>query len=533
MKKNFTLKNKIVILNILVTLICVIVTVIYMAQLRFSWFRQDMEESLMSISQIISKSPLVKESLKRGRTSDELQDYIKDVVNISKNIDTIVIMDTNGTTYANSDIKDKVKFNKSTQIGELAAKNNKDNIQDSIQSFGKLIISFVTIKDEKENPIGFVASTLLMKHIEKSRCEVIIVLFLVILSGLLIGNVGALIISKSIKESLLGYEAEQISKLFLKKQEVIDALEDGLIAVDEEMNINFLNETSKKILNKEDEDIIGRNIIEIIPNLHLYLNLNDKKALYNKELNIGDTIVFVNKIPIKEGNNFVGLVIILKDKTEITKLAEEITGVKQVVEALRANNHEFSNKLHVILGLIQINELDKVKKYILNQTKVYQKEISIVINKIHEPTIAALILGKISRAKEMGVNLLINEDSYLNKDNKNITSHFLVTVIGNLLENAIEATSICDNKEKIVRILIKDNVDKLIIKIEDSGGGIEKEDGKYIYNRGFSTKGDGRGTGLYLVREAVENIKGSIDFSTKIGLGSEFIVVIPKEELDD
>lgn len=533
MRKNITLKNKIVIFNILVTLICVIVTVIYMAQLRFSWLRQDMEENLMSISKIISKCPLVKESLKSGKPSDELQDYIKDVVNISRNIDTIVIMDTNGTTYANSDIEDKLKSNKSRNIGELAAKNNKDNIQDNIQSFGKLIISFVTIKDEKENPIGFVASTLLMKHIEKSRYEVIMVLFLVILSGLLIGNVGALIISKSIKDSLLGYEAEQISKLFLQKQEVIDALEDGMIAIDEEMNVTFLNEVSKKILNKEKEDMIGKSINNIIPNIDVYLNLKDEKAIYNKELNIASTIVFVNKISIKEGNNFVGSILILKDKTEITKLAEEITGVKQVVEALRANNHEFSNKLHVILGLIQINELDEAKKYILNQTKVYQNKISIVMKKIHEPTIAALILGKISRAKEMGVNLVIDEDSYLNKDNKNISSHFLVTVIGNLLENAIESTSIWDDKEKIVKILIRDEDNKLIIKIEDRGGGIEEKNRQYIYNRGFSTKGDERGRGLYLVKEAVENVKGSINYFTEVGLGSGFTVVIPKEELDD
>ena len=533
MRKDFTLKKKIVILNIGVTLVCLIVTVIYMAQLRLSWLRQDMEENLMSISKIVAQSPLVKLSLEEGEPKEELQEYIKNIVNISRNIDNIVIMDLNGITYANSHIEGEIKITKKTNIGELAAKNNKDSIKDSIQSFGKLIVSFVTIKDEKGNPMGFVASTLLMKRIEKSKYEVIMVLFLVILSGLLIGNVGALIISKSIKNSLLGYEAEQISRLFLLKQEVIDTLEDGIIALDENMNISFLNEAAKKILNKEDKVIIGKGINEVIPNMCIQSRLKDEKSVYNKELNIGDTIALVNKIPIKEENDFVGLVIILKDKTEITKLAEEITGVKQVVEALRANNHEFSNKLHVILGLIQINELDKAKKYILNQTKIYQKEISIVMNKIHEPTVAALMLGKISRAKEMGVNLIIDENSDLSKDNKNISGHFLVMVIGNLLENAIEATSMWDNKEKIVKILIKHKGNKLIIKIEDRGGGIEEKYRQYIFNRGFSTKEDGRGRGLYIVKEAVENLRGSIDFSTKIGLGSQFMVLIPKEELDD
>ncbi|MBV1818968.1 ATP-binding protein [Clostridium cochlearium] len=524
MKKDITLKKKIIIFNIVITLVCLIVTVIYMVQLRLSWLRQDMEENLMSVSKIISKSPLVKGSLQQHKTTKQLQEYIKDIVIISRNIDNIVIMDLNGTTYAKSNMEGKLNFIDNANMGELAIKKNKDDIKDNIQSFGKVIISFVVVKDEKEDPIGFVISTLKIKHIEKSKYEVAMVLFLVILSGLLIGTVGALIISRSIKDSLLGYDAEQISKLFLQKQEVIDTLEDGIIAVDKDMNINFLNKSAKNILNKDDKEIIGYNISDIIPNIN-------KEIGYNKELHIEDTIALVNKIPIMEGENFVGLVIILKDKTEVTKLAEEITGVRQVVEALRANNHEFSNKLHVILGLIQINELDKAKKYILNQTKVYQKKISIVMNRIHEPTIAALMLGKISRAKEMGVNLIIDENSNLGKDNKNISAHFLVTVIGNLLENAIEAVSICDSDEKIVKIFIKDEKHKIIIEIEDTGGGIEEKYRQYIFNRGFSTKGEGRGRGLHIVKESVENLNGNIELSTNIGLGSKFIVLVPKEDL--
>ena len=148
MRKDFTLKKKIVILNIGVTLVCLIVTVIYMAQLRLSWLRQDMEENLMSISKIVAQSPLVKLSLEEGEPKEELQEYIKNIVNISRNIDNIVIMDLNGITYANSHIEGEIKITKKTNIEEHAAKNNKDSIKDSIQSFGKLIVSFVTIKDK-------------------------------------------------------------------------------------------------------------------------------------------------------------------------------------------------------------------------------------------------------------------------------------------------------------------------------------------------------------------------------------------------
>lgn len=526
-KESLKLRTKISALNISVVVISLIVTIISIYQMRMSWITKEAEINLMNISQITSKSPFIVDGLKNKKNSEEMQSYVKDIVHLGKYVDSISIVDLNGNTYANSDFEKLEKTNVQG-LSEMASIQNKEILEDKVESFGKLIISFVVIRDEKEEPIGFIMGKVLTRNIKIARYEIIITLILVILSGLLIGSVGSLIISNSVKESLLGYEAEQISKLFIQKQEVLDSLDDGIIAVDENLKVTFYNKGALNIL-KIAEDIIGEKIINIIPNSNLYQLFEDGEPQYNKEMIINNTIVIVNRIPIKNKEKIIGGVAIFRDKTEITKLAEEVTGVKQVIEALRANNHEFMNKLHVILGLIQIGETEDAKRYIINQTKEQQQKVSLVMNKIEDSTIAALMLGKISRAKEMGVELYIDSNSNLKKRHERVNSHALVTIIGNLLENAIEAVSISDKEKREVNIFIREDSSCILIDVKDTGVGISKENFPNVFNDGFSTKGENRGKGLALLKQIVENLNGSIEVVSNVNEGCQFKVYISKE----
>ncbi|WP_125153038.1 ATP-binding protein [Clostridium rectalis] len=528
---NLKLRTKIAMLNILVVSISLVVTIIFIYQMRISGMRKDAEINLMNISKSVARSPTVINSLKNNEDSSILKKYLDDVLQATKNIDSIIIMDLSGNRYGSlkGDTIKKKSFKK-LGINHL---EGRVYVEDRVESFGKLLICFVKVNDENNQVIGFVTSKVLTENVEGGKYETITFIILVILSGLLIGSVGALIISKSVKESLLGYEAEQISKLFIQKQEVLDALNEGIIAVDEKLKITFYNKTALTILKKHEEDFIGKDILNLISNSNLSFVLKDGQPQYNKEMIINDTFILTNRIPIKNKNKTIGAVTIFRDKTEVMKLAEEVTGVKQVVEALRANNHEFMNKLHVILGLIQINEIEEAKKYIIKQKKEQQQKISLVMNKIEDTTIAALMLGKISRAKELGVDLFINSESNLNKFHGKINSNALVTIIGNLLENSIESVSLNEKQDKIIEIFINESNYELIIRVKDTGGGIEKDKIHHIFQSGFSTKGENRGKGLSLVKEVIKNLDGKIKVFSQIGDGAEFLVNIPKGDKND
>lgn len=523
------LRTKIALMNIAVVFIALILTVILISQFRMSLVRKDTETNLMNISKIVSKSPLILQSLKNKNNKESVQAYIKSVIASSKNIDSIIVTDLSGNNYGNSGFE-SIPEGKNTDIGNLPAIKNQANLKDMIQSFGKLIICFVPIKDKNNVPVGFVISKVLTSNLVKAKYEIIAVLLMLIFSGLLIGIVSSLIISNSVKNSLLGYEPEQISKLFVQRQEILDTLEEGIIAADENSKVNFYNKAAATILNIKEEKIIGKDILKIIPNLNLPKVFADRKAQYNKEIVIKDTIALTNTIPIMKNDKIIGVVATFRDKTELTRLAEEVTGAKQLVEALRANNHEFMNKLHVILGLIQIGELKEAKKYILNQTKIQQQKISLVMNKIKDTTVAALILGKLSRAKELGVDLIINPESNLEKRNGKINSHVLVTIIGNLLENAIEAVDLSEKEEKNVEIFIEENEKEVLIEVKDTGVGIKKENISKIFDKGFSTKGADRGRGLTLLKNVTENLNGKVNVLSEEEIGTKFIVQIPKEE---
>lgn len=152
------------------------------------------------------------------------------------------------------------------------------------------------------------------------------------------------------------------------------------------------------------------------------------------------------------------------------------------------------------------------------------------MNKIEDATVAALILGKLSRAKELGVELTINPESNLEKRNGKINSHVLVTIIGNLLENAIEAADSSEKEEKNVEIFIKENEKEVLIEVKDTGVGIKKENISKIFDKGFSTKGTDRGRGLTLLKNVTENLSGKVDVFSEEKIGTKFTVQIPKEE---
>ena len=523
------LRTKIALMNIAVVFIALILTVILISQFRMSLVRKDTETNLMNISKIVSKSPLILQALKNKNNKENVQVYIKSIIASSKNIDSIIVTDLSGNNYGNSEFE-SVPEGKCTDVDSAAAVKNESNLKDMVQSFGKLIICFVPIRDKNNVPAGFVIAKVLTSNLEVAAYEIVAVLMMVIFSGLLIGIVSSLIISNSVKSSLLGYEPEQISKLFVQRQEVLDTLEEGIIAADENSKVNFYNKAAASILNIKEEKIIGKDILKIIPNSNLSKVFADGKAQYNKEMVIKDTITLTNTIPIMKNGKIIGVVTTFRDKTELTRLAEEVTGAKQLVEALRANNHEFMNKLHVILGLIQIGELEEAKKYILNQTKIQQQKMSLVMNKIEDATVAALILGKLSRAKELGVNLIINPESTLKKRSGKINSHVLVTIIGNLLENAIEAVDLSEKEEKDVEIFIKENEREVLIEVKDTGIGIKKENISKIFDKGFSTKGTDRGRGLTLLKDVAENLNGKVDVFSEEDIGTKFIVQIPKED---
>lgn len=218
-------------------------------------------------------------------------------------------------------------------------------------------------------------------------------------------------------------------------------------------------------------------------------------------------------------------IIFSKIKKEFISFTEDFEGTKFLVDSMRANNHDFTNKLHVILGLVQIGEYDKAISYIQNISIIQRETISKVMNTIENPSFAALIVGKIARASECNVKFILNEGSCLKNSHITLPSEALVTITGNLIDNALDSMNMdSTKKDKELSLGVYSRPNELLIIVKDTGTGIEEELKEKIFEKGFSTKGEGRGIGLYHTKQLITSLGGRISVESEVGIGSCFMV---------
>ena len=205
---------------------------------------------------------------------------------------------------------------------------------------------------------------------------------------------------------------------------------------------------------------------------------------------------------------------------------EDLSGTRYLVDSMRANNHDFTNKLHVILGLIQMEMYDQATAYIQNITMVQRKSISNIMNAIQDPAVAALLIGKLARASELNVKFILREGSYYSSADMHLPSEMLITVIGNLLNNAFESMNeehpFESQKELMFGIYSRPGA--VLITVDDTGTGICTKDIPHIFENGYSTKGEDRGTGLYQAKTMVDNFGGTITVESQEGIGTSFSI---------
>ena len=220
-------------------------------------------------------------------------------------------------------------------------------------------------------------------------------------------------------------------------------------------------------------------------------------------------------------------VLSIKIKREFLAFTEDFEGTKFLVDSMRANNHDFTNKLHVILGLIQIGQYEKAVSYIENISIIQRETISRVMNSIENPSLAALVVGKIARASECNVKFTIKEGTSYKNDDITVPSEALVTITGNLIDNALDAMNMdSSNTDKELQFGAYTKDGELLITVKDTGPGIPKENLEKIFENGFSTKGTGRGIGLYHTKQLIESLGGKITVESQAGRGSCFMVIL-------
>lgn len=486
--------------------------------------RQEIDKNLKNISEAIVSSPLLKDiDINRLSAEDATYfcDYLGSLKSSVTDIDVISVVNAS-----------KVRFFHTTESlsgtvydGEVPEFTDKDfYIVDAVGPSGEQRRAYSAIYDKGGNYAGFLMVIILSKSVKAGILSTVItyasITFAIILCELMLAQW----LSGGIKKSLLGYEPDAISAMFSVRDNILESIDEGVVAVDGDGNVLFANAVAEKMLGgQEKNEIIGKNLTSLIAGKELNALLDGDGKEVNVRIKIGDKEALADRVPVRPDGE-ADKIIILRDRAEYTRLMEELAGTRYLVDSMRANNHDFTNKLHVIMGLIQMGMYDKATDYIQNITMVQREAISKIMNAINEPSMAALLIGKAARASELNVKFALKEGSYFNKSDLWIPTETFITITGNLIQNAFDSLNAKsgDNKQVFVGLYSKPNA--VLITVEDSGDGMKQEIIEHIFENGFSTKGEGRGTGLYRVKSLSDEFGGKITVESTVGVGTTVAV---------
>ncbi|WP_371367967.1 Adaptive-response sensory-kinase SasA [Sporomusa rhizae] len=327
-------------------------------------------------------------------------------------------------------------------------------------------------------------------------------------------------------DSKLKQQVHAVTVLLEQKRAIMQCMREGVVAINTDGYINIVNSEAERLLNIP-TDLIGKYILDVLPNSRLPIVVKTRQAEYDQEQEVGDKVIITNRVPIIVDGEVIGALATFRDKEDVKVLAEEIIGLQSLLDSMRAQSHEFANKLHAISGLIQMKQYDKVVELITLMYKSQQEFVSFIVKRIKDQATAGLIIGKISQSTEQGISLRLNSRSKLESLPPVFGSLAMVTVLGNLISNAIDAVQGLPSERKVINVYIYQGKKYLTIKVSDFGPGIPEVYKNKIYQRGFSTKRGSRGVGLYLVKKEVAISGGKITVQSQESQGSIFSVKIP------
>ncbi|MFB7157978.1 ATP-binding protein [Lysinibacillus sp. NPDC056232] len=479
------------------------------------------------VAKTVSQLPELKTYIANNNFNEATQ-HINPVVEEIRDINGaqyIVVLDMQRRKYSHPNTEEIGQVSQSGDLNAAFSEHYYTSIAHG--KHGDMVRAFVPIMSKEGKQIGVVVVGYSVLTVGELLQSIQTELMITILLSLFFSAWGAHTLGLHMKKQMFGLEPHEIAKMYVERTETFNAMHEGIIAIDNDLTITIFNEKASVILgvHKQPSTLIGKKIFDVLPDTRLPEILELDQPIFNRELYINDHSIMSNRIPIQVNGKTVGAVAMFKDRTEVKKLAEELTGVKAFVQALRVQTHEHKNKLHTIAGLLQLGHHEQALSY-LTQVKEEHDEITNFLNeRIKNENISGLLLSKISHAKEEGILLEIDRESRLTKFPKNLDHHDFVILFGNLIENAFDALRDVQMEEKMIQVSVDEDEDVLAILVTDNGIGMINEVKEHIFDNGYSTKEKkGRGIGLYLIKELVQKGKGEIEVISEPNKGTSFLI---------
>jgi two-component system, CitB family, sensor kinase len=339
----------------------------------------------------------------------------------------------------------------------------------------------------------------------------------------LIGIGGSLLVARRVKRQTLGLEPVEIAGLVEHRDAMLHGIREGVIGLDLRGRVTLVNDEALRLL-RIPGDAVGRTLEELGVGDELRDALLSEEVERDRAVGSAGRVLVLNRLPISSKGRRIGSVTTLRDRTELLELRRELDLTRHVTDTLRAQAHEFDNRLHTIAGLIELGEADEAVRFVHRISSSRSEFSAAVTAAVLDPAIAALLIAKASQAAELGVDLRIAPDSSLPALDEELSTD-VATVVGNLVDNAMDATADAPRRWVEVSLgLVDGDVD---VVVRDSGPGVPPGMEKEIFRRGVSSNEGERGLGLSLVH-LVCSRRGGEATASSAG-GSTFTARLPAD----
>ncbi|MGN6781152.1 MAG: ATP-binding protein [Marmoricola sp.] len=352
--------------------------------------------------------------------------------------------------------------------------------------------------------------------------------------ALALGAVASWVLSRILKRRTFGLELDDIALLLQEREATLHGIREGVVAVDSAGRISMINDPGRELLDL-DTSVVGRRLEEVLEEVVAPGRLRDvllgADPRPDRFVLTDDHALVVNRMPVILAGRPHGAVITLRDRTDIAALIRERDGERGLIESLRAQHHEFANRMHTVSGMLELGMVEEALDYLLEVRGSVAALDDSLRETIAAPQVVGLLLGKAAEAGERGIDLVIDPATWLSESPGKI--QVLTSVVGNLVDNAMDAVAALPAPRRVV-LGIVEAAGEITVEVTDNGPGVPPELVPEIFQHGYTTKsrpdGEPRGLGLALVHRLVSRVHGSIDVTTaSSGRGARFVVRIPQE----
>jgi two-component system, CitB family, sensor kinase len=341
--------------------------------------------------------------------------------------------------------------------------------------------------------------------------------------ALAVGALAAWVISRRVQRQTRDLAFSDISGLLAEREAMLHGIREGVVALDRAGRIRLLNDEAHRLLGI-DAQAVGRSPDEALGEGRTADILAGRVTGTDLLTVRGQRVLVANRMPTDDG----GAVATLRDRTELEQLGRELDSTRGLIDALRAQDHEHANRMHTLLGLLELEMYDDAVEFVGEVVGDHRVTAEQVTEKIQDPLLAALLVGKATVAAERGVALWVSDRTRL--PDRLIDPRGLVTIVGNLVDNALDA--VAGTPHARVEIELRAEGRTAVVRVRDTGPGIPAEQRELVFTEGWSTKEPPahrkRGIGLSLVRRLAERQGGSATVGEADGGGAQFTVVLPE-----